>query len=94
MVVIWLLLGPLGMIVNPPKEKLAGPTTTISATSPTVVRRHSETEPPPSWIPVRIGQYGSEKYLARADGVGASRGRAGDDHRQLVAPCTAAEAGR
>ncbi|HTL30881.1 MAG TPA: sodium:solute symporter family protein [Tepidisphaeraceae bacterium] len=67
MVVIWLLLGPIGMILHPqsraPRPVIA--TTTISATSPAVAKATSSTEPPPAWIPTRIGQYGSEKYLAQ-----------------------------
>jgi Na+/proline symporter len=65
MVLIWVLLGPLGMILNPQPEKLKGPTTTISATSPAVGQAATNIEPPPAWIPTRVGQFGSEKYLAQ-----------------------------
>jgi hypothetical protein len=62
MIILWILLGPVGMIFHPPPA--AAPPTSAPTTA-AVAQATSPNEPPPAWIPTRIGQFGREQYLSQ-----------------------------
>ncbi len=61
MLTIWTLLGPVGMLLHPDTSRQH------ATTLPSTMMTHAEsgTEPPPPWLPTRIGQYGDEKFISQ-----------------------------
>jgi Na+/proline symporter len=66
MVLIWLVLGPIGMILSRPVgTRVSLPTSTVATMPPAIALAAVSDSEASIWLPTRIGQYGSEKYLAQ-----------------------------